>query len=215
MQTTSLSQWYEEFQQTPDAVAATTTLGLDSIIADMMQANGEVHRLYLLRDEQQGQQLSTKPLKDARQETDKAYKWMIALQNAYALVDAHPKRFNTIITNLTRQQDNYRQLYDDRQRTNKRVRVESEVVGNHYYNVTSGWTWAKVAQENAKALALDPEPSAPGVEPVVIPQRVVSLDKKAVKAGGLAVALKGGAIVKPSDEVDAGKTYELVAYAAE
>ena len=29
------------------------------------------------------------------------------------------------------------------------------------------------------------------------------------------MALKGGAIVKPSDEVDAGKTYELVAYAAE
>ena len=70
-----------------------------------------------------------------------------------------------------------------------------------------------MASENAKALALDPEPSAPGVEPVVIPQRVISFDKKAVKAGGLAVAL-AGVIVKPSDEVDASKTYQLVGYSS-
>jgi hypothetical protein len=50
---------------------------------------------------------------------------------------------------------------------------------------------------------------------VFIPQRVISLDKKTVKAGGLAASLKGGAIVKPSDEMDAGKTYYLVGFAAE
>ena len=75
----------------------------------------------------------------------------------------------------------------------------------------SGWTWATIAQKNPKALALDPEPSAPGVEPVVVPQRVVSLDKEAKKAGGLCVAL-AGVIVKPTDEVDVTKTYQLVAF---
>ena len=75
----------------------------------------------------------------------------------------------------------------------------------------SGWTWATIAQKNPKALALDPEPSAPGVEPVVVPQRVISLDKEAKKAGGLCVAL-AGVIVKPTDEVDVTKTYQLVAF---
>ena len=58
--------------------------------------------------------------------------------------------------------------------------------------------------------ALDLEPSAPGVEPVVSPQRIVSTDKKALKAGGLQVVLKGGAPVSPADEADVNKTYELI-----
>ena len=40
--------------------------------------------------------------------------------------------------------------------------------------------------------------------------RIVSLDPKAQKAGGLAVALKG-VIVRPNDEVDADKEYQLIA----
>ena len=70
-------------------------------------------------------------------------------------------------------------------------------------------------QKEQLALALDPEPSAPGVEPVASPVRIVSADKKALKAGGLAVALKGGAIVSPADEADVTKTYELVLINAE
>ena len=56
----------------------------------------------------------------------------------------------------------------------------------------------------------DPTPSAPGEEPVVTAVRIVSLDPKAKKAGGLAVALKG-VIVRPNDEVDAEKEYGLIA----
>ena len=213
VQTTALTQWYDEYQQTPAAVQAAQTLGLDTIIADMMQANSEVHRLYVLRDQQQGeQQASTMPLKDARAETDRAYRWLVQLLNAYALVDNDPDRFRSLVIGLTQTQQSYRDLYDERQRNNRRVYVESTVVGNHYYTVSAGWTWATLAQKNPKALALDPEPSAPGVEPVVSPVRIVSADKKALKAGGLAVALKGGAIVSPADEADPKKQYQLVPY---
>ena len=55
----------------------------------------------------------------------------------------------------------------------------------------------------------DPTPSAPGEEPVVTAVRIVSLDPKAAKAGTLCLALKG-VPVKPTDEVDVDKTYELI-----
>ena len=42
--------------------------------------------------------------------------------------------------------------------------------------------------------------------------RIVSTDKKALKAGGLLLAL-AGTPVQPADEVDAEKEYELVALA--
>ena len=48
------------------------------------------------------------------------------------------------------------------------------------------------------------------VEAGATPQRIVSTDKKALKAGGLVLAL-AGAIVAPTDEVDSTREYELVA----
>ena len=59
----------------------------------------------------------------------------------------------------------------------------STLVGNHTYAVTSGATWATIAQRNPKAQ----------------------------KAGGLCVALNGTP-VSPADEVDAAKEYQLVSY---
>ena len=56
---------------------------------------------------------------------------------------------------------------------------------------------------------LDPEPRAPGEEPVVTALRIASLDVKAKEAGGLYVALKG-VLVRPNDKVDAAKEYGLV-----
>ena len=49
------------------------------------------------------------------------------------------------------------------------------------------------------------------LQPYLTAVRIVSLDPKAEKAGGLAVALKG-VIVRPNDEVDAEKEYGLVSY---
>ena len=62
-----------------------------------------------------------------------------------------------------------------------------------------------------KLLVADPAPSAAGTLPVVVPVRIVSVEKEAVKAGGLAVALNG-VLVKPTDEVDFTKDYALVLY---
>ena len=210
-ETTAIQQWYEDYQADADQVAAAGTLGITQIIADMVQANNEVHRLIVLRENTQGQQQNTTvSLKDARTATDKAYKWMILCLNSYKVVDQDPDRFTAVTSNLIAQQEYYLGLVKDRQRTNKRVQVKSEEIGNHTYAVSSGWTWSKLAQENAKAFALDPEPSAPGEEPVVVPQRIVSVDKKAAQYGTLAVALNG-VLVKPTDAVDVNKTYQLVA----
>lgn len=209
-ETTAIQQWYEDYQADPDQVQAARTLGIEQIIADMVQANNEVHRLIVLRENTQGQQQNTSiSLKDARTATDKAYKWMILCLNSYKVVDQDPDRFTVVTSNLIAQQDYYLGLAKERQRNNKRVYVNSDIVGNHYYTVSSGWTWLTLAQKNSKSLAPDPQPSAPGVEPVVVPQRIVSTDKKAVQAGGLCVALDG-VPVRPSDAVDVNKKYELI-----
>ena len=77
-ETTAIQQWYEDYQADADQQQAAQTLGITQIIADMVQANNEVHRLIVLRENTQGQQQNTSiSLKDARQATDKAYKWMI------------------------------------------------------------------------------------------------------------------------------------------
>ena len=52
--------------------------------------------------------------------------------------------------------------------------------------------------------------AALAVDADATPQRIVSTDKKALKAGGLMLALAGVA-VGPADEVDSMKEYELVA----
>ena len=210
-ETTAIQQWYEDYQADADQQQAARTLGIEQIIADMVAANNEVHRLIVLRENTQGQQQNTSiSLKDARQATDKAYKWMILCLNSYKVIDQDPGRFTVVTSNLIAQQEYYLGLVKDRQRTNKRVQVKSEEIGNHTYAVSTGWTWSKLAQENAKAFALDPEPSAPGEEPVVVPQRIVSVDKKAAQFGTLAVALNG-VLVKPTDVVDVNKTYQLIA----
>ena len=50
-------------------------------------------------------------------------------------------------------------------------------------------------------LAIDPDQ----------PTRILSTDKKAQKAGGLCLALKG-VPVKPTDDVDVDKEYRLVTF---
>ena len=95
----------------------------------------------------------------------------------------------------------YRQISDDRRRTSRRVSVKSDVVGRHTYATVSGWTWERLIQNSKAALAVSDETD---------PARIVSTDKKALKAGGLLLALNGVA-VKPTDDVDAEKEYVLVA----
>ena len=200
-ETTAIQQWYEDYQADADQVQAARTLGIEQIIADMVAANNEVHRLIVLRENTQGQQQNTSiSLKDARTATDKAYKWMILCLNSYKVVDQDPDRFTVVTSNLIAQQEYYLGLVKDRQRTNKRVQVKSEEIGNHTYATAREWTWERLIEDGKAQLAIDKDD----------PTRIISTDKKAAKAGTLCLALKG-VPVKPTDEVDVDKTYELIA----
>ena len=199
-ETTAIQQWYEDYQADADQQQAAQTLGITQIIADMVQANNEVHRLIVLRENTQGQQQNTSiSLKDARTATDKAYKWMILCLNSYKVIDQDPGRFTVVTSNLIAQQEYYLGLVKDRQRTNKRVQVKSEEIGNHTYATARDWTWERLIEDGKALLAIDPDQ----------PTRIVSTDKKALKAGGLCLALKG-VPVKPTDDVDVDKEYRLI-----
>lgn len=61
-------------------------------------------------------------------------------------------------------------------------------------------TWAQLIDDGKALLAIDTDDDT----------RIISTDKKAEKAGGLYLALKG-VLVSPTDDIDADKEYELVA----
>ena len=90
-------------------------------------------------------------------------------------------------------------ILDDDPHANKRVSVKSDVVGNHLYQTARDWTWARLIEDGKALLAIDPDQ----------PTRILSTDKKALKAGGLCLALKG-VPVKPTDDVDVDKEYQLI-----
>lgn len=191
-ETTALQQWHDDFQADPAQVAAAQTLGLTATIQAMMDRSTRLHQLILERSQQQAGQQQAIALKDARAQTDRAYNLLKRRLNALAEVDDDPERFTAIITALTAQQDNYRELYNDRVRKNRRVSLKSDIVGNRRYATKSGWTWQRLADENPRDLTVAPD------------GRILSLDPKAQQAGGLAVTLDGQP-VSAADEALTGK----------
>ena len=73
------------------------------------------------------------------------------------------------------------------------------MVGNHYYDTARDWSWERLLDEGKAQLAIDE----------LHPDRIISTDKKAKKAGGLALALNG-VPVNPVDDVLLDKTYTLI-----
>ena len=211
IESNAIDQWYQEYSADPAQVAAAATLGLTQTIAEMIAATERMSQLIVDRNAAQQAQKQNLKLADARALTDKAYNRFKLYQNAAAVWSDDPHQFDSLIQSLTGQQEYYQGLYEDHRRTNKRVIVKSEVTGNHQYKAVAGWTWARLVEDYPKLLALDPEPSKPGAEPVVTPVRVISVEQKALKAGGLAVALSG-TLVKPTDELNFAKDYELIPY---
>ena len=138
-------------------------------------------------------------LADDRRMADRAMKSCDRVLNALAILDDDPQRFAVLINALTADQTEWRQRYDDNRRANKRVSVKSDVVGNHLYQTARDWTWARLIEDGKALLAIDPDQ----------PTRILSTDKKALKAGGLCLALKG-VPVKPTDDVDVDKEYQLI-----
>ena len=120
--------------------------------------------------------------------------------DAAACMDADVERYLNVLGKLQQDQTEWRQRYDDYRRTAKRVSVKSTIVGNHLYSASRGWTWAQLIDDGKALLAIDAEDET----------RIVSTDKKAEKAGGLYLAL-AGALVKPNDDIDTDKEYQLIA----
>ena len=212
-ETNAINQWNEAIEQSQELTAAVATLGLTDTLASLVSKTAEMKALMVERSNQQSEQTKA-ALQTARQETDAAWTDLQLVQNALAITDQDEDRFRALILHLNEQIDHYRDLADARRKQNRKVTVKSLVVGNHQYQPSSGWTWAQLTAKYPKLLALDPEPSAPGLEPVVTAQRIVSAEKKAQQAGGLAVALNG-VLVSPTDVVDVEKEHELVPYSAE
>jgi hypothetical protein len=215
-QTVATAQWLQEQQVNYQLELAAKALGIFESINQLKTLNDEIQQLTADRNDERAQK-TTAELKNARLQTDQAYREMVLMVNAQAIatsIDPEASTLNYTYTELIKSIQEtikyYRQVSDERRRANKRVTVKSDVVGNHQYQTVAGWTWERLAQENPKSLAPDPTPSAPGVEPVVKAERIVSTDKKALAAGGLCVALDGVPVL-PTAVVDPLKVYELIA----
>lgn len=205
-QTVATEQWLQEQLRNYQCEQAARELGIFESINQLKTLNEEIQQLTADRNDERAQK-ATAELKQARLQTDQAYREMVLMMNAQAIVTAYDPQaasLNYTYCELIRSTQEtiryYRQLSDERRRANKRVAVKSAVVGNHTYATVAGWTWERLIADGKAALAIDTDN----------PDRILSTDKKALKAGGLMLALAGQP-VKPSDEVDAAKEYELVA----
>lgn len=206
-QTVATQQWLDElFHNYPQEQAA-RALDIYESLQQLQTLNNEIQQLTASRNDERAQK-TTAELKTARLKADEAFRDLALMLNSQTVVttyDPQTSTLNNIYTELIKSTQEtiryYRQVSDERRRANKRVSVKSDVVGNKLYATVAGWTWERLIQDGKAALAVDADAT---------PQRIVSTDKKALKAGGLVLAL-AGAIVAPTDEVDSTREYELVA----
>ena len=200
-QTVATDQWLQEQQTNYQCELAARELGIFESIQQLKTLNDEVRQLTLDRNDESAQK-ALAALKNARRDTDQAFNALRLILNAMALTagnDAYT--YEELIRQIQQTIKYYRQISDERRRTNCRVAVKSEAIGRHTYATVSGWTWARLIEDGKALLAIDDETE---------PARIVSTDKKALKLRGLVLTLDGAA-VKPADEVDATREYELVA----
>ena len=200
-ESTQVEQWLQAIDENVQADVAATTLGLKQILTDLKTKNDLVISLMDQRAAERASRALVQ-LSDDRKETDRRMRNFFRMLDAVACTADSETYFNMIIRNLTQDQTEWRQRYDEYRRSAKRVSVKSSVVGNHLYSTARGWTWSQLIDDGKALLAIDPEDDA----------RILSTDKKAEKAGGLYLALNG-VLVKPTDDIDADKEYQLIALA--
>ena len=198
-ESTQVDQWLQAIGENLAAEQAAATLGLTQILADLKTKNDLVISLMDARAADRAQQALIQ-LSEDRKETDRCMRNFFRMMDAVACVDANEQRYLVVLGRLQQDQTEWRQRYDEYRRTAKRVSVKSSIVGNHLYSVSRGWTWAQLIDDGKALLALDPDDET----------RIISTDKKAEKAGGLYLALKG-VLVKPTDDIDTDKEYQLIA----
>ena len=198
-QTVATEQWLQEQEVNYQLELAAKELGVYESIRQLKTLNEEIQQLTADRNDERAQK-TTAELKNARTATDQAYRALALMLNAQAITAQDNYLYTELIKSVQETIRYYRQISDDRRRQNRRVSVKSSVVGNKLYAFSSGWTWARLIEEGKAALAVDPDD----------PARILSTDKKALKAGGLLLALAGQPVA-PADDIDVEKEYELVA----
>lgn len=198
-ESTQVEQWLQAISQSAVLEVAVQTLGLTQILADLKTKNDQVIELMDARAADRAQRALIQ-LSEDRKETDRCMRNFFRMLDAAACMDADEERYLNVLGKLQQDQTEWRQRYDDYRRTAKRVSVKSTIVGNHLYSASRGWTWAQLIDDGKALIDIDPDDET----------RIVSTDKKAEKAGGLYLAL-AGALVKPTDDIDTDKEYQLIA----
>ena len=196
-ESTEIQQWHQAYSANLMQEHAAQELGLTTVIASLVEKNNLVIQLMDERAQERAYKAAIE-LRADREATDEAYHQYIQMLNALALVDNDEERFYVLTNALTEDQVEWKERYEENRRNNRRVSVKSTVVGNKRYSTSNGWTWARLAEENPKSLAVNEDAN-----------RIDSTDTKAVKAGGLSVALNG-VLVKPTDDIDVLKDYFLI-----
>ena len=198
-ESTQVDQWLQNISENLQAEQAASILGLTQILADLKTKNDLVISLMDLRAaDRAGRALIQ--LSEDRKETDRRMRNFFRMMDATACTADYEDTYSQFIGFLTQDQTEWRQRYDEYRRTAKRVSVKSSIVGNHLYSVSRGWTWAQLIEDGKALLAIDAEDDT----------RIISTDKKAEKAGGLYLAL-AGVLVRPTDDIDTEKEYQLIA----
>lgn len=195
-QTIATQQWLQEHYASARCQQAAKALGLEESIAELKTLNDEINALTSSRINEQKQKVADE-LKKARLKTDTAFRALAIMLNAQAIVQNGSELYTALIDFIQQTIQFYRHLADERRRLNRRVAVKSDVVGNHTYATSAGWTWQRLIADGKAALEATPDAT------------IVSTDKKALKAGGLLLTLDGQP-VQPTDDIDPNRDYQLV-----
>lgn len=173
---------------------ALNTMGLTTVNQRFRTLTQEIINLMSQRNEESASRVQGE-LKAAREAMDEVYADYVELTNALIVTGAAPE-LEPLAQVLNAE---YAKIEEQMKQSKKlpTVLVKSDIAGNHRYPVPELSKWADIVSANDKAFAVDASTG-----------RIVSLAPKAKKVGGLYLALNGVA-VRPTDNVDAKKEYEL------
>ena len=172
-----------------------TDLGLTVIDQRLRQTTQQLKNLISQRN-QESAGVEKGELKAAREALYQKYVACVTYINALQeiapeeSISQYVEYYNTDLGNIERQMKQGKK--------NPTVLVNSVVVGNHRYSVSDYAKWSDIAASYNKDFTID-----------TANNRLLSAYNKAKKVGGMYLALKGVA-VKPTDAVDAKKTYTLL-----
>ena len=194
---TNMEQRFQEPQLQADLAA----MGLTEVNRRFAALTAEICSLMRQRAEEKAQRVKGE-LVSAREVMDQKFEEFMEMTNALIVTGAAPE-LETLAAVLNA---DYKKIEEQikQSKSQPRVMVKSDVVGNHRYAVPAFANWQIVVDQNDKAFALSTDGQ----------NRILSVLPKASKAGGLYLTL-GSVAVKPTDMVDPKKEYTLALLASE